>query len=283
MQLIDNWSNCALVIGGGEFTAAGVIVLIFASPNSRCAELFCRRAISKYKRPILMHTRRRNGWIPVAQANEHSSLLTAGHQPKDAPGPVDDWKGQGHPASALVGAGHRDVCVGDIEDRIPRHQRCGVAVCSEAEMNEIKHRRQACHVLQCRRVLLSRAIEVGCFDRHCMDVVGEQWCMSEQAFAEMSKVSVRIACRCRPLVHLNDMYILPGELFVGQCAQHQPRRAVAADRHDEASSRRNSRASVDGDDRCRPAGDQIVVEMDFNLHAMTSSWDTPIGAAMGRH
>jgi hypothetical protein len=48
-----------------------------------------------------------------------------------------------------------------------------------------------------------------------MDVVGEQWCMSEQAFAEMSKVSVRIACRCRPLVHLNDMYILPGELFVG--------------------------------------------------------------------
>jgi hypothetical protein len=32
-----------------------------------------------------------------------------------------------------------------------------------------------------------------------------------QAFAEMSKVSVRIACRCRPLVHLNDMHILPRE------------------------------------------------------------------------
>jgi hypothetical protein len=86
--------------------------------------------------------------------------------------------------------------------------------------------------------------------------------MSEQVFAEMSKVSVRIACRCRPLVHLNDMHILPRELFVGQCAQHQPRRAAAADRHDEAPPRRNSSASVDGHDRRRLAGDQFVIRMD---------------------
>src|ERR1700730_997895 len=35
MQLIDNWSNCALVIGRGEFTAAVAILLIFAPQISR--------------------------------------------------------------------------------------------------------------------------------------------------------------------------------------------------------------------------------------------------------
>src|SRR5262249_30029339 len=35
MQLIDNWSNCALVIGRDDPGAAVVIALIFASPTSR--------------------------------------------------------------------------------------------------------------------------------------------------------------------------------------------------------------------------------------------------------
>src|SRR6476620_7892226 len=144
-------------------------------------------------------------------------------------------------------------------------------------MNEIKHWRRAREVLQSCRVLLSRAIKIACFDRHCVDMIWEQWRMIEQACAEMSQVSIRIAYRCYPLVDLNDVHALPGDLLVGQCAQHQPRRVAATDRHDEAPPRRNRCTRVDGDDRRRLAGDQIVIRMDFDLHVMTSGWDTPNG------
>jgi hypothetical protein len=49
MQLIDNWSSCALVIGRGELTEKGEVTLIFESPNlslqivSRAGP-FCRRS-----------------------------------------------------------------------------------------------------------------------------------------------------------------------------------------------------------------------------------------------
>ena len=55
-----------------------------------------------------------------------------------------------------------------------------------------------------------------------MDVVGAQRRMIEQAFAQMREVPIRIGRRRDPLVHLNDMHVLPRELLVRQCAQHQP-------------------------------------------------------------
>src|SRR5215813_13757740 len=47
MQLIDNWSNCALVIGRGEFTVGLAIALIFAPPVFRC----CRALRPRHGRP----------------------------------------------------------------------------------------------------------------------------------------------------------------------------------------------------------------------------------------
>jgi hypothetical protein len=43
----------------------------------------------------------------------------------------------------LIDAGERDVCAGDVEHRIPGHQRRGVTVGSKAEMNEIEDGRDA--------------------------------------------------------------------------------------------------------------------------------------------
>src|SRR6478752_4783542 len=114
-------------------------------------------------------------------------------------------------------------------------------------------------------------------------MIWEQWRMIEQACAEMSQVSIRIAYRYCPLVDLNDVHALPWDLLVGQCAQHQPRRVTATDRHDEAPPRRNRCTRVDRDDRRRLAGDQIVIRMDFDLHVMTSGWDTPMGTVVGSH
>src|SRR5262249_40466705 len=41
MQLIDNWSSCALVIGRGELTEKGEMTVIFESPNC----LSCRAVL----------------------------------------------------------------------------------------------------------------------------------------------------------------------------------------------------------------------------------------------
>ena len=95
--------------------------------------------------------------------------------------------------------------------------------------------------------------------------------MIEQVFAEMSKVPLRITGRRCPLVHLNDMYILPGELFVGKCTQHQPRCAAAADRQDEAPAGRNSRSRLCSENRRRLARHPIVIRLDFSTQPLDFS------------
>ena len=64
--------------------------------------------------------------------------------------------GQRHSPAALVDAGHRDVCVRDFEHRISRHQRCGVAVRAEAEVDQIQHRRRSGDLLKNRGILARR-------------------------------------------------------------------------------------------------------------------------------
>ena len=53
----------------------------------------------------------------------------------------------------------------------------------------------------------------------------------------MREIAVGIAGRRDALVHLEDVHLLPGKPRRGQRAQHQPGRAAAADRHDEAPAR----------------------------------------------
>ena len=103
--------------------------------------------------------------------------------------------------------------------------------------------------------------------------------MLEQAFAQMPEVPVRIGRRRYPLVDLNDMYFLPGQLLIGQDAQHHPGGVAATHRHDEASARKNRRARIRGDD-CRPAaGHRLVIALDFDLHATSSGREYAIRIA----
>src|SRR5262245_6067690 len=68
MQLIDNWSNCALVIGRGESTAGLAIAFIFAPPVLR----WCR-AVRRLRGPRAAApdpgARVRLEWIDRRRAN----------------------------------------------------------------------------------------------------------------------------------------------------------------------------------------------------------------------
>jgi hypothetical protein len=99
----------------------------------------------------------------------------------------------------------------------------------------------------------------------------------------MREVSVRIGRRRYPLVDLNDMYMLPGQLLIGQDAQHHPGGVAATHRHDEASARKNRSARIRSND-CRPAaGHRLVITLDFDLHATSSDPGFTIGIATREH
>ena len=93
----------------------------------------------------------------------------------------------------------------------------------------------------------------------------------------MCEIALRVADGRDPFVDLNDVHLLPRKRLVGQSAQHQPRGVAAADRHDVAPACSHGGAHVGGDDRCRLAGDGIVVGVDFDLHATNSGPGSSIG------
>ena len=64
----------------------------------------------------------RNRHIAVAQATEHFSLVTPGHEPKYPSGAIEHRIRQCHPAPALVDSSQRDVRVSHVQNRIARHQ-----------------------------------------------------------------------------------------------------------------------------------------------------------------
>src|SRR5579864_6479592 len=100
-----------------------------------------RRVVGQNQGVMGTNSPRWNRCVGIAEAIEHFSLFTSGHQPQNTPSTIDDRVGQGHPTSSLVDAGQPNICAGDTEDRISRNQRGGVAIAAETQMNEIKYGR----------------------------------------------------------------------------------------------------------------------------------------------
>ena len=109
---------------------------------------------------VLPHPSGGNGRIAMPQPDEHVRLVLAGDQPEHASRPIENWIGQRHPPSALVRFGQRHISVPDVEHRIARHQRSGVPVQTQTEVDEIEDRRRSCDVDEGLRIPHGRLIEV---------------------------------------------------------------------------------------------------------------------------
>ena len=107
-----------------------------------------RRLVGKYQRAVALNPSGRNRHIALVQSREGCNFILSGHEPQDAPGTVEDRIRQRHPTPPLVDARHRDIGVGDGQHRIAGDQRGRVAVGSEAQMDEVKHRRHAGNLLE---------------------------------------------------------------------------------------------------------------------------------------
>src|SRR5262245_47736379 len=64
-------------------------------------------------------------------------LVGPGDEPQKPVGTREGWVGQRHPPAAPIVAGHGDGPVDDVEDRVARKKRGGVAVVSQTEVDEI--------------------------------------------------------------------------------------------------------------------------------------------------
>src|SRR5215471_13285520 len=84
------------------------------------------------------------GWnlhIALAQTRERCNFILSSYKPEDATCTVKNWIRQGHPAPPLVDSSQRDFRIGDVQNRISRYERGGVAVRTKTEMDKIQHGR----------------------------------------------------------------------------------------------------------------------------------------------
>ena len=239
--------------------AAAVIRSIYVPAAARSAST---SAFSCRTRPAGMPGSR------LAQAREHRRLLGAGHQPQDAPGAIDRRVSQGHAAPALIDAGHRDVRVGGREHRIARHERSGVPVGAEPEVDEVEHRRCTCDLAQRRGVARGRVRGVRKLDRHRVHLPRGERRPLEQALGEVRQVAVGVAGRRDALVDLEEVHVFPRHVgHLRQRLQHHPRGAAAAERDGEAAAGGDRRARLAGDEGGAGPRDRVGVGEDFDLHA----------------
>jgi hypothetical protein len=90
--------------------------------------------------------------------------------------------------------------------------------------------------------------------------------MIKQAFAKMREISIRVACRRHALIHLHDVYALPGNIFASECTEHDPRSTTAADGHYKLGACSNGGACFSGNEPRRRFGGGFVIGKYFKVH-----------------
>ena len=103
--------------------------------------------------------------------------------------------------------------------------------------------------------------------------------MLKQALVQMGEITVRVSCRGRALVDLDQMHALPRNLLADQETQHDPRSVTAANRRDEPAAHGNGRPGLCRDQRGRLSGDRIGIDQYFDVHGYTydPGWLVTIG------
>src|SRR5215469_14693100 len=84
------------------------------------------------------------GWnrhIALAQTPERFNFILSSYEPEDATCTVKNWIRQRHPAPPLVDPRQGDFRFGDVQNRISRYERSGVAVWTKTEMDKVQDRR----------------------------------------------------------------------------------------------------------------------------------------------
>ena len=150
-----------------------------------------------------------------------------------------------------VDSGYADVCIGDVEHRIPGYQRRRVAIRPKTQMRQVKHGRRSQHIAQRGGVLFGRSIQIWQSHGHGVNLFAFDWSVSQQTLVEVRQVAVGISVGRYSLVNLKYLHCCPGNILVGQRTQHDPGSMTSTHCHRKLTSHGNCSASVGGNDgRC---------------------------------
>src|SRR5581483_1549443 len=94
--------------------------------------------------------------------------------------------------------------------------------------------------------------------------------MLEQAFPQMSEISVRIALRRHTFINLDDMHVVPGHIFLGEIAKHNPRGFAATHCHHKFAASLYRFSCFFSDELRSFSRDSISIGIDFGLHQAAS-------------
>src|SRR6516225_4117361 len=101
-----------------------------------------------------------------------------------------------------------------------------------------------------------------------MDLLGTQRNAIEQAVAQVSPIAIRVPVGCNALIDLHQMQSIPRNVFIGQRAEHDPRRVTTADGQDEVTTCGDRLMRIRRNDRCRSPGDGFGIRAYFHLHSV---------------
>ena len=101
----------------------------------------------------------------------------------------------------------------DVQDRIARNERSRVAIRPKAQVNEVQNRRRASNFGQSVAVAIGCGFQVGRFHGHRVDLFVAKVNTSKQTFAQVREVPVGVPGGGDAFVHLNEMHLVPRDVF----------------------------------------------------------------------
>src|SRR6476661_1441405 len=133
-------------------------------------------------------------------------------------------------------------------------------------MSEIEHRRRTGHLIESHCVASGRGVQVRPLYWHGKDLLGSQRRVLEQAFTQVTEISIWVSGWRYALVNLHHAHAFPRYLFVCQGTQHFPRGMTTANGHNEAATLRHSRAGFRGDNLGSLPRHCVRINKYLNLH-----------------
>ena len=77
-------------------------------------------------------------------------------------------------------------------------------------------------------VILGARCEIASLDRHCVKLRGTQHRGCDQQVGNLARVPPFVVLRHHPLIHLEDLQVVPVDVQAAQIAEHPPHGAPAA-------------------------------------------------------
>ena len=153
-----------------------------------------------------------------------------------------------------------------MEDGISQHQRGGVPIDTQAEVNQIEGGRGAGQLFEDARIGLGGVIEILLANWHGVQVSVWQSGCGKELLAEVRQIAIGMAVWEDTFVDLEDVYVFPWNVLLGEGSDHQPRSAPAAQGERETIALGNDASGLGSDELGASFRRCVYILKDLDVH-----------------